>query len=817
MKLLLPILLLILPALGIAQTDSSHAIVQGLYRAADTRVNDLVHTKLAVNFDYGQECMYGKAWITLTPHFYATDSLILDAKQMDVAQVGLVSNGVIQPLKYIYNGWMLAIPLGRSYKAGEKYTVYIEYNSSPKKAKTAAGDNTGLHFINPHGTVKNMPVQVWTDDETENTSFWCPTIDKPNQKSTLEIAMTVPGKFVSLSNGVLVNSKANDDSTRTDNWKMDMPISPYVFFMAVGDFAIVKDHYKNIPVDYYVEKEYAPVAKKIFGLTPAMMDFFSSITGVPYPWPKYAQVVLRNFTSTAMENTSATAHAEGAQQDARELAEQNRWEDNIAHELFHQWFGDYVTCESWSNLVLNEGFANYGQYLWRQYYYGNDAADEANYNNIRAYLGNSDNEKKDVVRFNYDDAEDLFDDISYQKGGSILHMLKHCIGDSAFFKGLNVYLVKNKFKPVEVHDLRLAFEEVTGYDLNWFFNEWFYGSGHPKADISYSYDETDKKVTVIVEQKQEGKVFTCPVNIDVYDNNQKTTYPVWLRSAKDTFVFAYLTKPELVNVDADKYMLWEKNDHKTLENYIYQYRYAGNYIDRIEAVTYCLTQLQNPQAMGLVQLAMHDKYWGIRNFTLLQISRQWARKTDTARQAFEGALLTLCKEEKNAIVRAKALDMLSEYKNPAYKNVFMAAINDSAYSVVAAALTGLYKIDSAAAVAPARKQMGGALKRSFGVAVLTIIMNEGLEDDFDFITDAYKRMPYTSFKLSLTAPFAHYIDQLKDTGKIKQCIDLIIAFRNPGPDVFKRVINDELGKLAAKKEAEGLIEQAAYIRGRLPK
>src|SRR4030095_11474544 len=245
----------------------------------------------------------------------------------------------------------------------------------------------------PRGEEKDKPTEIWTQGETESNSVWMPTIDKPNQKSTEEISMTVPAKYVTLSNGLLVSQKKNTDGTRTDTWKMDLPNAPYLFFMGVGDFAVVKDSYKGKEVSYYVEKEYAPVARKIFGKTPDMIALFSKLTGVDYPWVKYSQMVGRDYVSGAMENTTATLHQETAQQDARELTDGNRWEDVIAHELFHQWFGDYVTTESWSNISLNESFATLGSQLWNEYYYGKDAGDAERYSSAQGYL-QSGSEKK---------------------------------------------------------------------------------------------------------------------------------------------------------------------------------------------------------------------------------------------------------------------------------------------------------------------------------------------------------------------------------------------------------------------------------------
>ena len=284
----------------------------------------------------------------------------------------------------------------------------------------------GMYFINPKGEEKDKPTQIWTQGETESSSAWFPTIDKTNQKTTQELTVTVDNKYVTLSNGKLMSQKKNTDGTRTDYWKMDLPHAPYLFFLGVGDYAVVKDSWKGKEVNYYVEKEYASVAKKIFGNTPEMMAFFSKITGVDYPWVKYSQITGRDYVAGAMENTTATIHQESAQQDARELVDGNNWEGTIAHELFHQWFGDYVTAESWSNLTLNESFADYSETLWDEYKYGKDAGDAENYQGMQGYL-QSGSESKDLVRFYYADKEDMFDagELSERRTDSS-HATKFC-------------------------------------------------------------------------------------------------------------------------------------------------------------------------------------------------------------------------------------------------------------------------------------------------------------------------------------------------------------------------------------------------------
>ena len=403
-----------------------------IYRATATKINDLVNTKLDVRFDYKKRYMYGKEWVTLKPHFYPTDSLRLDAKGMDIKNISVVKAGKNVPLKYKYeDSLQLNIRLDKTYQNNESYTIYIDYTAKPDELKAegskAITDAKGLYFINPDGTEKDKPTQIWTQGETESSSAWFPTIDKPNQKTTEEISMTVLSKYVTLSNGKLISQKNNADGTRTDTWKQDLPHSPYLFMMAVGDFKIYHDKWRNKPVDYYLEPKYAPYAKDIFGMTPELIEFYSKTLGVDYPWDKYAQIVVRDYVSGAMENTSATLHGDYVQGTPRELADAyyNDGRSTIAHELFHQWFGDYVTAESWSNLTVNESFADFSETLWAEHKYGQDAGDAHSYQDMLNYMRGPGNASKNLVRFYYNDKEDVFDAVTYQKGGTILNMLRN--------------------------------------------------------------------------------------------------------------------------------------------------------------------------------------------------------------------------------------------------------------------------------------------------------------------------------------------------------------------------------------------------------
>ncbi len=790
-----------------AQTANDDNAWEKIYRGSAPKVNDIVHTKLDVKFDYDKAYMYGKEWITLKPHFYPTDSLTLDAKGMDIKEVSIINGATKSALKYSYDSLQLRINLGKTYKGGENYTVYINYTSKPNERTThgsaAITDDRGLYFINPKGLDKKSPIEIWTQGETEANSVWMCTIDKPDQKTTEEIYMTVPDKYVTLSNGLLISQKKNTDGTRTDYWKMDLPHAPYLFFMGVGDYAIIKDSYKGKAVDYYVEKNYAPYARGIFGHTPEMIGFYEKILGVPYQWPKYDQIVGRDYVSGAMENTSATLHQESAYQNARELTDGNSWETVICHELFHQWFGDLVTCESWSNITVNESMADYSQTLWMEHKYGKDAGDEENNNGLVQYLNSPDDDKKDLVRFYYKDKEDVFDLVSYQKGGRILNMLRNYVGDDAFFKSLNTYLNANKFKNGEAHQLRLAFEEVTGQDMNWFWNQWYFGSGHPVLNIDYKYNDAAGKVQVIITQTQDGdKIFKLPFAIDVYNGATKVRTNVWMKNKVDTFTFNYTQHPDLINVDADKILLCEKTDNKTFSNYVHQYKNAPLYLDRKEALDYF-----NKEGLQALSLGLTDNYAPLRQSTITQLAEsKFANDPDVIKN-----IETLANSEKDKKTLAAAISFLVKNGDPKYLPLYNKYVNDSSYSVAGAALSGIVALEPDQAYPLAKKYSADA-KGALADVVVKVLVDKGSEADYDFVADRYENAPLGRAKIQMTVSYCQFLEKVSDVNKVKKGIDDIIKFRGQIPAEYHQYTDPSMkGALDKLAQAKGS-EIADYIK-----
>ena len=781
-------------------------IVQDQYQASFSRINDIIHTKLDVSFDWKKQYLFGKATIKIKPYFYPMSMLQLNARGMEIKEVALIQTEFIKTgmddkpdpsgnyevnvtkttskkqLKYDYVNDIITIKLDKEYKNTEEYSIFIEYIAKPNELKNGGGseaitDDKGLYFINPDGKEKNKPQQIWTQGETQSNSVWFPTIDHPNERMTQELYITVDQKFVTLSNGELIFSTDNGDSTRTDCWKMELPHAPYLAMMAVGEFAIVKDQWKEKEVNYYIEKEYQPHANAIFGNTPEMLEFYSNKLGVPFVWNKYSQIIVRDFVSGAMENTTATLHGEFLQRTGRELLDKN-YEAVIAHELFHHWFGDLVTCESWSNLPLNESFATYGEYLWEEYKYGLDEADFHSAESRNGYFAESARKSVNLIRFLYEDKEDMFDAHSYNKGGQVLHMLRKYVGDDAFFASLKLYLETNKFNSVEIHNLRLAFEQVIGEDLNWFFNQWFLSAGHPELAFKTEYNELKKKQKVEIKQVQDlaaAPLFKLPMSIDIYSNGKSIRHKIIVTKAIETFEFAANTKPDLVNIDAEKMLLCSKSEQKSIQEWAFQYKNAPLYLDRLEALAGLRRNANDSLSSEIILSAINDKFWKLRMNAIYDLK-------DIApghEKEIKEKLIHLVRTDKKADVRSAAISYLSAfYKDVDLLTIYTGALNDSSYSVLGAALTAIAKADSLQGLKLA-KQYENEKSNDILFTIADLYANYGSDENNDFFLKSATKFSGFS-KIGFVSLYGMFLKKAKDVETI-----------NSGVEVLKSIAEDK--------------------------
>lgn len=664
-----------------------------IYQASNERKVDLLHTLLTLNFDWEKEKVTGSATLHLKPYFDTIQMVSLDAKQLDVSTIQLQLKNQTFPILYENTGNQLHLYLGRSFNRNEDFKILITYQASPSATGGSAAitSNKGLFFINPKGIEADKPKQIWTQGETNWNSRWYPTIDHPNERATQEINLTVDSNHVTLSNGKLTSSQFIGNGLRTDRWVMDQPIAPYLTMIAIGNFAVVKEHWKEIELSYYVEPFYEAHAKNIFPHTKEMMDFFSNLLEYPYPWSKYAQIVVRDYVSGAMENTTASVFGEFMQKTSRELIDVKDNEKTVAHELFHHWFGDLVTCESWSNLTLNEGFANYSEYLWFEHKYGREEADYHLMNEWQGYFSDVSTNLHPLIHFQYQDNEEMFDAHSYNKGGSVLHILREYLGDEAFFKSLNRYLNRNAFQAVETHHFRLAFEEVTGKDLNWFFNQWYFENGHPDLNIDYQYEPSLKKLTVKVTQTQNPDrmlpVFILPTTIGIQMGDSLHIEKILVNKRKQEFVFPLSAAPDWVTFDPHRILLAEIKDNKTSKDLVNQFKYSPSVIDRIDALNR-LYEKSDDSFKDIFYLALSDKFWAIRKKALVILPEE-------RQESLIPSIIDLSTKDPHSEVRAAAIEILLNWDEPSIEEIALKVIeNDSSYLTIAAALQALFQKNS---------------------------------------------------------------------------------------------------------------------------
>src|SRR5256884_1389021 len=393
---------------------------------ARSRDYDLRHSKIALRFDLDQKKVLGEVTHSL--------SILRGSTKIAFDSVGLNIQSVTlnrAPAKFETSADKLIIPLPATTRMGDKFDVAIRYEAKPAK---------GIYFILPDKDYPDRPKQIWTQGESEDTRYYLPTYDYPNDRLTTETILTVPSSWITVSNGKLISVSDAGKGLKTWYWKESVPSSTYLITVVAGEFDEVKDTWRGIPLTYYAPKGRGDRLPINYGRTPAMMELFSKKFGVDYAWEKYAQVMVDEFVAGGMENSSATTNASSSLVHPKLAPEYLTGEDDlISHELGHQWFGDLVTCKDWGDIRLNEGFATFLEAVWTEAHFGKDQADYQRWNNAREWFESSNLWKKPIVRHDFDDSSE-FDGNAYNKAGWVLYMLRHQIGEDVFYRGIKHYL-----------------------------------------------------------------------------------------------------------------------------------------------------------------------------------------------------------------------------------------------------------------------------------------------------------------------------------------------------------------------------------------
>ncbi len=786
-----------------------------VYSGSTQRMADLQHMKLEIQPDFSNHTVNGQADLYVKPVFSPIDSIHLDAKKFVINQVALVQGGVKVDVPFLYDGAMLHIYLTKTFTKDDVVHLYIDYVAQPDSIKGRDGrairKGKGFYFIDE---TEEYARSFWTQGEPESNSGWFPTIDKPFEKFTHQIGITVDTAWQTLSNGELEFRTLNDDGTKTDYWLMNKPHAPYLVMVAAGTFDTVGTRWNNIPVRYFVEPAWKNSANKLFEHTIEILTLYSNLFDVPYMWQKYDQIVVRDYVSGAMENTTATVHGTSIYRDERALAD-NTGEDVIAHEIMHQWFGDFVTCKSWSYIPLNEGFASFGEYLWHEYKYGKDDLDWYLNQELNGYLREYNRGKVvKLIRTEYNDPDDMFDSHSYNKSGRVIQMLRTIVGDEAFFASLNKYLTDNAYQAVELDDLRVAFEKTTGQDLRWFFDQWFLQPGHPQLAITNTFAKEKGRVILTVKQTQDVlqfPVYRLPVAVDVYTQKGVERFNIVVDKQEQNFEFPVLSQPFLVKFDAENSLIAEVDVVQTDAFWLHQLGNSKNVIDRHQAAEHML-QTKNPNLLSTVAgIAMADKFWAVQLQGLASASR-W---DETGKKKLQGSVKKLL-DSKNTRVRAKAIEVWSSFYDATDEKLFSQNIEYISYNVNEAALKAMGKIDPKRA-AKAGLEGLNAQYRSWAGYCTELVALYGTAQDFE---TALPILQTKSMRLRLEF-YINLADNIKRGGaEGKKAADMLADAANTDADKTIRYYAQKLLTEAAnsmEEDAKTATEPAASTQKEMVK
>jgi aminopeptidase N len=787
---------------------------------ARSRDYDLQNVRTHLWFDTDQRKVRGEVTHSIAMLRDDLSQVKFDSVNLKIQAVTLDGKDA----KFATTDEALIVPLERASKRGEHHEIFVRYEGQPKK---------GLYFVLPDKNYPNRPKEVWTQGEAEDTRYYIPIYDYPNDRTTSEMILTVPATWITVSNGQLVNVKDETDGTKTWDWKQSEPLSTYLITAVAGEFVEKKDTWRGIPVRYVVPRGNEDAIDSTFMRTKQMLDLFSDKLGVKYPWAQYAQTSVNDFVEGGMENTSATTLTATGLVNPKLAPEERRGSDDLdSHELAHQWFGDLVTCKDWAHIWLNEGFATYFEHYWAEQHYGADEAayefwrDQANwFRQKRLY-------SVPIVTRNFTDSIEYAGNV-YTKGGWVLKMLRTKLGDEDFFRGLHHYLGTNRDQNVVTADLEKAIDQSTSTNVDHFFHQWIWRAGAPKYEVTYTYEDAAHQVKLNVKQTQkvEGMVdlFDMPVEIEIATASGHKTYPIMVSKAEETFTLPADGAPLMVLFDKGDNVLKSVEFKKDALALIYQLMNAETVPDRADAAVALGEMRDDPQVVAaLGYAALHDRFWGVRVESLKALGKigggaaekqilaalndeaPWVRKAAvqqlgnfTDDPSLAPKLIEIASQDTAYGVRAAALNAIGEIKAPKAYDILTAALNtDSPDNTIRnGALQGLGSLGDERAV-PSLLEWS-APGKDFETRGAAIEAVAGLELKNKAITRtliSYLREPYTDVKF--TTLFA--LGQRGDPDAIAPLEELVKSGDlNLGAAPYVEMQIQALKKKAAENQASG--------------
>jgi aminopeptidase N len=666
--------------LSLAPTAHAQAPAAEPLRTAGDRPVDIRHIRLDLRVDLPNQTVDGVARLQIQS-LRPLASVALDAVGFEVKSVSLARDDKDgAPAHFSHDGHKLTIDLDPPWPPAQLGTLTIDYRIRKPK--------DGLYFFGPTPEEPDVPLTVWSQGEPISNRYWFPCLDQPNQRQTTELVVTVAPGFEVLSNGKLVERREDPaDHTVTFHWLQDKPHVSYLVTLVVGKFDVVREEWQGTPVLYYVPQGRRADVARTFGRTREMIDYFSRRFGVRYPWEKYAQVVVEQFTGGGMENTSATTLVDSALHDDRSMLDSTP-DGLIAHELAHQWWGDLLTCRDWAHLWLNEGFASYAEALWEEHSKGADDYAYEMYQKAGGAIGGG--RSRPVVDHRYPEPGSMFDGRSYPKGAWLLHMLRRRLGDEAFWRCLQRYGTVHRLQSVETADFRKVLERGTGRDLERFFYDWAERPGSPVLEIKTEYLAETKQAKLVVKQTQAGEAFHFLLTVAFHcaPASQPVLLHADVTNKEHTFFVALPGRPTLVDIDPEQAVLAEIKEDKGRDLWLAQLREAPGVVSRIRAAKH-LGQSHTPaDDEALAGAFAAEKFWGV----LVEMAGALGESgSDLCRDTLLGGL-----GHANPKVRRACAEHLGKFRRDVKVADALRKLlqkGDPGYTVEAAALASYAKLD----------------------------------------------------------------------------------------------------------------------------
>ena len=611
------------------------------------RVFDLLHQRIQVSYDLDQRSMRGEVLTRLVVTAAPTDTIRLDASNLTI---DAARDAQGRALRFTADTAGVTVRLARRAAVGDTVTFSLAYHGRPER---------GMYFV-PRRRV------MWTQGEAIETPSWVPTYNAPNDKTTWEILVTTDSGMSALSNGRLVEVTPAPGGKRVWHWSQELPASTYLYSIVAGPFTVLHDNWRGVPVDYWVASDTLAATWRTFGETPSMIEIYSRVLGVNFPWAKYDQAIIPDFTYGGMENVSATTQTDLALHGiGGEPGGSGRGLN--AHELAHQWFGDLTTTATWAHAWLNEGLTTYMESVQEERSRGREAA-QWNWLNQQQQAMDADRggERPLVLGETtpgMDPIQLFFSGHIYPKGAQVAHQLRRLLGDSTFWAGMRRFLTDNAYRPVESADFAIAMERASGRDLDWLFDQWVYGVGYPRVRVTRAWDAAASTLTLTVSQTQPidsiHPLFRFPATVRIVTRDSVVRREIFVNEQGQRFVLPMPQEPRTFRFDEGGWLLGTVTTDQTPEE--------------------------------LAELARHDlefraRYWALQRLD----SSTTAAARDTRR--------FIALNDESPHMRAEALRQLGRDSSAESRALLRAGLADPDDEVRGQAIEALAQSEGAAAV-----------------------------------------------------------------------------------------------------------------------